>query len=109
MLWREGVARLSTTNSAQHTLNALKFGTAGEVDPKEGMAHAEGLLLPPPNCSEVGAPQVELDGAVGNALTLQPPLQRPRTKADIRRQDRRPIFGLIEPLNRLKSLLMLML
>ena len=44
--------------------NALKFGTAGEVDTKEGRALAEGLLLPPPNGSEVGAPQVELNGAV---------------------------------------------
>ena len=63
--------------------NALKFGTTGEVDSQKGLAHAEGLLLvllPPPNCIEVGSPQVELDGAVGGALVQQPPLQRVRTK-----------------------------
>ena len=38
--------------------NALKFGTAGEVNSKEGVAEDEGLLLPPPNGSKVGAPQV---------------------------------------------------
>ena len=60
--------------------NALKFRTSCEVNSKEGVAIAEGLLLPPPNCSEVGAHQVELDGAVGEALILQPLPQRPRTK-----------------------------
>ena len=44
--------------------NALKFGTAGEVDSKEGVSQTEWLLFSPPNCSEVGAPQIELDGAV---------------------------------------------
>ena len=41
--------------------NALKFGTSGEVDSKEGRADAEGLLVAPPNCSEVMALQVELN------------------------------------------------
>jgi len=69
--------------------NALKFGTSREVKSKEGQATAEGLILPPPNCSEVGAPQVELDGAVGEALVLHPPLQCPRTKLifDVRIDD----------------------
>ena len=39
----------------------LKFGTAGEVDSKEGGTQAEGLNVAPPNCSEVEAPQRELD------------------------------------------------
>ena len=60
--------------------NALKFGTPGEVNSKEGVAFVEGLPAVPPNCSEVGAPQVELNGAVGEALILQPLPQRPRTK-----------------------------
>jgi len=55
--------------------NALKFGTTREVDSKEGVAPAEHCLITTPNCSEVGAPQVELDGAVGEALILQPPQQ----------------------------------
>ena len=59
--------------------NALKFGTTGEVDSKEGRAQAEGMLLVPSNCSDVGAPQGELNGAVGEALIQQPPLQCPRT------------------------------
>ena len=59
--------------------NALKFGTTGEVNSKEGGAPAEGLLLAPPNCSEVGTPQVELDGAVAPHGS-QPIPQRPRTK-----------------------------
>ena len=48
--------------------NALKFGQSGEVDSKEGVAIAERLELTPPNCSEVGTHQVELDGAMGEAL-----------------------------------------
>jgi len=60
--------------------NALKFATAGEVNSKEGRAPAKGLHTVPPNCSEVGTPQVELHRAVGEALIQQPPLQRPRTK-----------------------------
>jgi len=69
--------------------NALKFWTAREVDSKEGLAHAEGLLVPPPNCSEVGTPQVELDGAVGEALIQQPYMQCIRTKLifDVRIND----------------------
>ena len=54
--------------------NALKFGTTREVDSKEGDSKAEGLMLPPPNCSEVGSHQVELNGDVGEALVQQPPL-----------------------------------
>ena len=60
--------------------NALKFGTSGEVNSKEGAAHAEGLELAPPKCIEVGAPQVELNGAMREALFQQPVLQRTRTK-----------------------------
>jgi len=61
--------------------NALKIGTAGEVDSKEGVAPAEVLgIVTPPNCNEVGAPQVELNGAVGEALILQPRPQCMRTK-----------------------------
>jgi len=48
--------------------NALKFGRSREIDTKEGEAHAEGLELVPPNSSEVLESQVELDGAVGEAL-----------------------------------------
>jgi len=47
--------------------NALKFGTAGEVDSKEGVAYAEGLELAPPNYSEVFAPPVDINGAVREA------------------------------------------
>ena len=60
--------------------NALKFGTSREVNSKEGGALDEGWELAPPICSEVVAPQVELDGAVGEALIQQHPPQRPRTK-----------------------------
>jgi len=60
--------------------NALKFGTAGEVDTQEGRAQAEGLELAPPNCSDAGKPQVELDGAIGEALVTKLRPQRPRTK-----------------------------
>ena len=60
--------------------NALKFGTTGEVDSKEGVARAEGSKLAPPNCNEVGSPQVKLNGAVVEALIQQPLLQRPQTK-----------------------------
>ena len=60
--------------------NALKFGTTREVDSKEGGAIVEGLLLPPPNCNEVGKLQVELDGAVGDAPIPQPVPQSVRTK-----------------------------
>ena len=69
--------------------SALKFGTSGEVDPKEGRAQAEGLELAPPNCSEVVAPQEELNGGVGEALVTKPPLQCLRMKLifDVRIDD----------------------
>jgi len=57
---------------------ALKVGTSSEVNSKKGGAQAEGLELDPSNCSEVGAPQVELNGVVREALFLKPPPQRPR-------------------------------
>jgi len=53
--------------------NALEFGTTGEVDSKEGGALAEGSLIPPPKGSEVGAPQIELNGAVEEALLILQP------------------------------------
>ena len=58
------------TATERHLWNALKFGTTGEVNSNEGQAHDEGLLFPLPNCSEIGSPQGELDGAVGEALIL---------------------------------------
>ena len=68
------------TATERHLRNALKFGTTGEVDSKEGRAIAEGLLLHPPNCNEVGIPQVELNRAMGEALVPQPPQKSQRTK-----------------------------
>jgi len=68
------------TASKRKLRNALKFGTTREVDSKERVATAEELLLPPPNYSEVGTPQVDLDRVMGEALILQPRLQRLRTK-----------------------------
>ena len=67
------------TASERSIRNALKFGQSGEVDSKEGRAQAEGLEFAPPNCSEVGIPQVELNGAIGEALIANPVPQRPRT------------------------------
>ena len=67
-------------HTKRNTWNALKFGTTGEVHSQEGEAHAEGLMLAPPDCSEVGKPPGELNGAVREALVLQPLLQCPRTK-----------------------------
>jgi len=61
-------------------LNALQFWTAGEVNSKEGCTIPEWFLLPQTKCSEVGAPQVELDGAVVEALVLNPDRQCRRTK-----------------------------
>ena len=58
--------------SERHPWNALKFGTTSEVDSKEGEAIAEGLLVAPPNRNEVGTPQIELDGAVGEAPMIKP-------------------------------------
>ena len=77
------------TTTERSLWNALKFGQSREVDSKEGGADAEGLLLPPPDCSEVEAPQGELIGAMGEALIHQPPLQSPRTKLvfDVRIDD----------------------
>ena len=68
------------TLSERTTWNALKFGQSGEINLQEGWAHAEGLVAVPPNCSEVGAPQVEIDGAMGEAPIQQPLSQCPRTK-----------------------------
>ena len=48
--------------------NALKIGQSGEVNSKEGRAPVEGMMLVPRNCSEVGAPQGELNGSIGEAL-----------------------------------------
>ena len=82
------------TLSERHLWNALKFGTTSEVDTKEGVAPAEGLLLPPPNCNEVLIPQVELNGAVGEVQILQTPMQSVRTKLifDVRIDN--PLFDL---------------
>jgi len=55
--------------------NALKFGASGEVDAKEGVATAQGMDIAQSNCSEVLSPQIELYGAIGEALMLQPLLQ----------------------------------
>ena len=44
------------------------------------MATAEGLINTPPNCSEVGAPQIELNGTVGEARIKQPVHQYVLTK-----------------------------
>jgi len=55
----------------EHSLwNALKFRTSGEINSKEGVAIAEGTELLPPNCSEAGSHQVELDRGVGEPLIL---------------------------------------
>ena len=77
------------TVSERKLWNALKFGQSGEVDSKEGGASAEGLLIVPPNCSEVGSPQVEFNGAVGEALVPHPLQQSLRTKLifDVRIDD----------------------
>ena len=68
------------TASKRTIRNALKFGTTREVNSQEGGARAEGCHLAPPNCSEVGTPQIELDGAVGEVLILQPFPEHMRTK-----------------------------
>ena len=69
--------------------NALKFGTSREVNSKEGGALAERSELAPPDCSEFRASQVNLNGAVGEVVILQPPHQCPRTKPlfDVRIDD----------------------
>jgi len=61
------------TASESTLWNALKFGTTREVDSKQGRAQAEGLLIAPLNGSEVMAAQVELNGAVVEALITKPP------------------------------------
>ena len=68
------------TATERHMWNALKFGQSREVNMKERRALSEGLDLAPQNCSEVEAPQVELNGAVGESLITNPPPQRLRTK-----------------------------
>jgi len=60
--------------------NPLKFETTREVYSKEGWAQTEGVLILQNDDSEVGAPQVELNGAVGEALITNPPQQCERTK-----------------------------
>ena len=82
-----------TTASERTLRNALKFGQSGEVNSQEGSAQTEGLLLPPSNCREVGAHQGELDGAVGEALVQQPPLQCHRTKLVFDVRIDYPFFG----------------
>jgi len=63
------------TFSERKPLNALEFGASGEVNSKEGGEPAERCPPLPPNCSEVGSPQVELYGAVGEAHIQQPTQQ----------------------------------
>ena len=69
--------------------NDLKFGTAGEVNSKEGVAHAEGLRAARPNCSYIEAPQVEINIAIGEAHITKPVPQLRRTKLifDVRIDD----------------------
>ena len=68
------------TTTKRNLRNALKFGTTREVNPKEGWQLAELLVVVLKNCSEIGAPQVELKGAMGEALILQNHPQCTRTK-----------------------------
>ena len=68
------------TVTKRHLRNALKSGTAGEINSKQGRASAEGMDLAPTNGSEVGEPQVELNGAIGEALITKNVPQCPRTK-----------------------------
>ena len=77
------------TGTERALQNALKFGTTREVDSNEGGTHGEGLLFASPNCSEVEAPQEELDGAVEEAPIPYPRLQCQRTKLifDVRIDD----------------------
>ena len=81
--------REMVTISESKLRNALKFGTSGEVDSKEGGAQAEGLLNAPPNCIKVGTPQEELNGAIREALIQHPPIQCLQTKLifDVRIND----------------------
>jgi len=83
------------TLSERHTRNALKFGQSREVDVKE--APAEGLLIVPPNYSEIGAPQRELNRAMGEALIQQPVLQLQRTKLKSDKQSLNFVGGFDDP------------
>ena len=60
--------------------NALKFRTTREVYSKQGVASVEWLIVAPINRSEVGTPQGELNGAVGEVLLPKPRPQTPQTK-----------------------------
>ena len=60
--------------------NALEIGASREVDSKEGLAIREGLLVVPRKRSDVGTPQLDLNGAVGEALIPKPIPQRQCTK-----------------------------
>ena len=44
--------------------NALKFGTTREVESKEGGVTAEGWLVAPRKCKDIGTLQCKLNGAV---------------------------------------------
>jgi len=73
------------TARERHLRNALKFGTSGEVNSQEGRALAKGRELAPTNFSEVGSSQVELKGAVREALVKQhpPQIHRKRCFSDV--------------------------
>ena len=68
------------TLSKRKLRNALKFGTAGEVDSKEGFQFSERENFAPHNCSEVGTPQGEINGTIGEVIIRQPLPQRPQMK-----------------------------
>ena len=68
------------TASERKLRNALKFGTAGKVNSQERLKIRQGSSSNHHNSSEVAAPQVELNGAVDEALTLHPLPQCLRTK-----------------------------
>ena len=77
------------TLSERKPWNALKFRTTGEVNSKEGGLHAQWLEVAPPKHREVGAPQGELNRAVGENLILYYYHQCLRTKLifDVRIND----------------------
>ena len=79
---KSNVTHEMATISERSLRNALKFGQSGEVDSKEGLDLSKGPhdVVTQLNCSEVGTPQVELNGAVGEAIVLQTPMQVLRTK-----------------------------
>jgi len=68
------------TDSERKFRNALKFGQSGEISSKEGVAFIKWLELAPPNRSEGWAPNVELNGAVGEAFIQHSPFPCLRTK-----------------------------